>query len=296
MKDSNWDWDFDPSFPVHFFDFTVKGNRDHMHWHRYYEIGLCTKGTGRFFYHTKQYSVTPGDIFISNNYESHVAVSDSNSETQYIFMILLPNFVDSVISPRLSMLYTNAFMYNPINFTNCIPHTSQAAQIIADLIFRGLDVCTKQSAGYEMELDIIVRSILYQIWQYYRQSITDTRLKINPHIQSAQQYIINNYNRNLSIDEVAAHVNLNPSYFRHLFKDVLNVSFKEYITDLRLSHARKLLLDTNMNINRVIEEIGYTNISQFYRVFHQHYGMTPAEYRKTVSPSANVNRPPSRES
>lgn len=287
MKDYNWDWDFDPCFPVHFFEFTVKGNRDRMHWHRYYEIGLCTEGTGRFFYHTKQYSVSKGDIFISNNYESHVAVGENDSETQYIFMIMLPNFVESAISPRLNKQYTNAFMYNPISFTNCIPHTCQAAHDIGDLILRGCDVCTKRADGFEMELDIIVRSILFRLWQYYRQSTTDSSLQINHHIQMAQQYISNNYNRNLSIDEVAEHVDLNPSYFRHLFKNELNISFKEYITGLRLSHARKLLLDTDLNINRVIEEIGYTNISQFYRIFHHHYGMTPAEYRKTVSSSSN---------
>lgn len=287
MKDYNWDWDFDPSYPVHFFEFSVKGNQDRMHWHRYYEIGLCTHGTGRFFYYSKQYPVKVGDVFVSNNYESHVAVGETDAETKYIFMIMLPSFVNSNINPNLNRLYTDAFMYNPLEFINCIPSSLPTAQAIAPLMYRGLEICNTHAEGWEIELDIIVRSILYQLWHHYHHLKAEPTIKLNPHIQAAQQYIGSNYNRNLSVSEVANVVGLNPSYFRHLFKEELHISFKEYVTRLRLSHARTLLMDTSYNINHVVEEIGYTNIGQFYRVFHRYYNMTPAEYRRMTSISQN---------
>ena len=106
------------------------------------------------------------------------------------------------------------------------------------------------------------------------------RQNINPKILAAQQYIDQNYNHSLTLDEVARYVDLNATYFRHLFKEEIRISFKEYITHLRLSNARLLLMDSDMSINRIIEEVGYTNISQFYRIFRQHYHMTPAEYRR----------------
>ena len=287
MKDYNWNWDFDPSYPVHFFEFTVKGNQDPMHWHRYYEIGLCTGGTGRFFYYSKQYPVNEGDVFVANNYESHVAVGESDVETHYIFMIMLPSFVNSNINPNLNRLYTDAFMYNPLEFNNCIPSSLPTAQKIAPLMHRGLEICNTHEEGWEIELDIIVRSILHQLWIHYRNPGTKPVLKLNAHVQAAQQYISNNYNRNLSVNEVAAQVGLNPSYFRHLFKSELHISFKEYVTRLRLSHARTLLMDTNYSIGHVVEEIGYTNIGQFYRVFHRYYDMTPAEYRRIATGTGN---------
>ena len=85
-------------------------------------------------------------------------------------------------------------------------------------------------------------------------------------------------------------VGLNPSYFRHLFKEELHISFKEYITRLRLSHARTLLMHSNYSIGHVVEEIGCTNIGQFYRVFRRYYNMTPAEYRQIVAGADDLER------
>ena len=88
------------------------------------------------------------------------------------------------------------------------------------------------------------------------------------------------YNQNVTLEEVARQVGLNTTYFRHLFKQETRISFKEYLTHLRLSNARQLLANSDISVQQVIEEVGYTNISQFYRVFRQHYHMTPAEYRR----------------
>lgn len=60
----------------------------------------------------------------------------------------------------------------------------------------------------------------------------------------------------------------------------MRISFKEYLTHLRLTNARMLLLNSSLSIGSVIEEVGYSNISQFYRIFRQYYHMTPAQYRK----------------
>ena len=88
------------------------------------------------------------------------------------------------------------------------------------------------------------------------------------------------YNQSITLEDVALHVGLNTTYFRHLFKQEMCVSFKEYLTHLRLANARQLLANSDMSVHQVIEEVGYTNISQFYRIFRQHYHMTPAEYRR----------------
>ena len=60
----------------------------------------------------------------------------------------------------------------------------------------------------------------------------------------------------------------------------MRVSFKAYITLLRLAHAQKLLIASDHSINEIIQEVGYTNISQFYKIFELNYNLTPAEYRR----------------
>ena len=87
MDGINWSYDFLPGFPMHIFPFTVSGNRDSIHWHQYYEIGLCVNGRGKFVYMNKVYSVKKGDLFISNNFENHVAIGEDGEETEYIFPV-----------------------------------------------------------------------------------------------------------------------------------------------------------------------------------------------------------------
>lgn len=282
MRRFNWEFDFDPNFPVHLFEYTVIGKRDAMHWHRYFEIGLCIEGDGTFLYSHKKYHARKGDIFITNNYENHVAITEEGRQNRYIFLILMPSFVSDSSTYRASRQYIETFHYNPPDFINRIACGSEIADKITPLLLRGLEVYTKNEKLWEIEVDIVVRTILLELTRHYyhKNSAESERENINPKILLAKQYINQNYSRTLTLTEVAQHVDLNISYFRHLFKQEMLISFKEYITHLRLASARTMLVDSNVSISRIIEEVGYTNISQFYRIFRQHYHMTPAEYRK----------------
>ena len=282
MKRFNWEFDFDPYFPVHLFEYTVVGRRDAIHWHRYFEIGLCLEGDGTFLYSHKQYAAHSGDIFITNNYENHVAVTEEGRENRWLFLILMPSFISDSSNHRANRQYIETFHYNPPDFINRIACGTETAEKITGLLLRGIKVYEAKEETWEMEVDIIVRNILLELAQHYyrKASVESARQNINPKILAAQQYIDQNYNHSLTLDEVARYVDLNATYFRHLFKEDIRISFKEYITHLRLSNARLLLMDSDMSINRIIEEVGYTNISQFYRIFRQHYHMTPAEYRR----------------
>lgn len=282
MKRFNWEFDFDPEFPVYLFEYTVVGQRDAMHWHRYFEIGLCIQGDGTFLYPHKQYPVQEGDIFINNNYESHVAVTQEGMENRYIFLILMPSFISDSSNHRANRQYIETFHYNPPDFINRIPRSSETAKRITRLLMRGYRVYEARGELWEMEVDIIVRNILLELNRHYlsADSSEGAQRNVNAKVLAAQQYIRKHCDHALTLDEVAGFVGLNATYFRHLFKEETHVSFKEYLTHLRLTHARSLLTDTSMSINRIIEEVGYTNISQFYRIFRQHYHMTPAEYRR----------------
>ena len=160
MKRFNWEFDFDPAFPIHLFPYTVVGNRDSMHWHRYHEIGLCTSGNGKFLYLNKVYPAHPGDIFISNNYESHVAISEAGDETKYIFLIFLPSIISAPSGQSVDAQYLRFLQYNPLHFENRIPAEDPAAGQIGELIRQAHAVYHQKSDFSQMELDILLRQIL----------------------------------------------------------------------------------------------------------------------------------------
>ena len=282
MRGFNWEYEFDPVFPIHLFPYTVVGNRDRMHWHRYHEIGLCTGGQGKFVYLNKVYTVHPGDIFISNNYENHVAVSEADEETQYLFLIFLPSVISDPGGQSVDAQYLRFLHYNPLLFQNQIPAEDPAAVRLGELIREAYQVYCQQGTFYQMELDILLRQILLTLSRSRSAGEKGDRSMPSEHpkIVEAREYINDHYTSPLTLQQVAGHLGLNESYFRHLFKDEMQISFKAYITLLRLAHAQKLLIASDHSINEIIQEVGYSNISQFYKIFELNYNLTPAEYRR----------------
>lgn len=278
-----WEYDFNPSFALHIFPFTVEGNRDSLHWHQYFEIGLCRHGAGKFVYLGKVYQVKPGDLFISNNFENHVAISEDRESTEYLFVIFLPSFIADPEGAALSTRYLSLFNYNPLGFTNKIDAQEISASKLKNLIIEAFELYTKKEECFELELDIKLRQILLELIHHYSKQTEKQQPDqefVNIRIQRAIKYLNIHYCENITLQEISEMVNLNPSYFRHLFKESMQTSFKTYITHLRLSQARKLLIATDKSVHKVILEVGYSNMSQFYRVFQKYSHMTPAEYRR----------------
>lgn len=93
------------------------------------------------------------------------------------------------------------------------------------------------------------------------------------------KYIAAHLKDDLSREELAEKVYLNPSYLSRLFKKETGQSLSDYIGQVRMEEARRLLSQTNMKIVQVAEESGYRNVSHFAKMFKRMTGVTPQEYR-----------------
>lgn len=77
---------------------------------------------------------------------------------------------------------------------------------------------------------------------------------------------------------------LSPSYAMAVFKSVTGMSLGRYLSWCRISEAQRLLVTTDMSISDVVAEAGFTSQSSFYARFSAECGITPRDYRKTMSP------------
>lgn len=84
---------------------------------------------------------------------------------------------------------------------------------------------------------------------------------------------------NLSQQSIASTVKLTSAYVGKLFKDQCGTTVTEYINEVRLAHARRLLLQTDDTIAEIMDQCGYSNQSYFFRLFKGKFGSTPKEYR-----------------
>ena len=94
-----------------------------------------------------------------------------------------------------------------------------------------------------------------------------------------KEYIHQHYNENINLARIASMVYMNSYYFSSFFKKHTNQNFKQYLTDIRMKEAIKLLLNTDMMVYEVAEKVGYNNSRQFSDMFKKHYGKLPNEFR-----------------
>lgn len=99
-------------------------------------------------------------------------------------------------------------------------------------------------------------------------------------LNEAIRFIHENYHKPLDLAMVSNHVSLNYAYFSNLFKKNVGKGFAEYLRDVRLDKARRLLADTEHKIVEVADMVGYESYKSFTRAFRDAMNMQPTEYRQ----------------
>ncbi len=102
---------------------------------------------------------------------------------------------------------------------------------------------------------------------------------LSPKMRQIVQFILADLSGNLSVEALAAQVNLSPNYLSASFKKEIGQSLSSYILDKRLESASQFLSFTNMPIRDVAICVGITDFSYFAKVFRRKFGKTPSEYR-----------------
>lgn len=125
-------------------------------------------------------------------------------------------------------------------------------------------------------------------WMQDRTMKTASRLADSPltgtdemsAIEQVQQFISSNLSRDISLTDAAALVHLNPSYLSQLFKQQTGGKFVDYVIEMRMEEAKKLLIKTSLRVSEIAERLGYGDISYFSSTFKKLIGCSPLEYRK----------------
>lgn len=98
-------------------------------------------------------------------------------------------------------------------------------------------------------------------------------------VEQAQLYIESHVSQNLSLQNVARHVGISPSYLSVLFKEVTGETYIKYMTRFRIELAKKLLV-AGMKVGEVSEKVGYQTYRHFSEVFKKYTGLSPRQYKK----------------
>ncbi|MFC3883581.1 response regulator [Bacillus songklensis] len=101
-------------------------------------------------------------------------------------------------------------------------------------------------------------------------------------IKRAQGYIQSHYHEGITLEQVADYVELSPTYFTKLFKEMTGKTFIDYVTDIRLSRAKTLLRRNRYSLKEISFMVGYKDPNYFSRVFKKQFKLSPRQFQKEI--------------
>ncbi len=112
-------------------------------------------------------------------------------------------------------------------------------------------------------------------------NISSSKRSAEIYLEYALKYIKDNIHRAVTVEEITQLIGISQPYLYKLFMKDLNVSPKQYITNLRIDTAKKMLISTDMTITNIANSLGYADILTFSRFFSSKVKMSPTKYRNT---------------
>jgi len=126
-----------------------------------------------------------------------------------------------------------------------------------------------------------VTGLIYEFFSVLMQnSSLDQKTNL---INSALKIIDYNYCTNISVEQIAERLSVDPAYFSRRFKEKMGMSPKKYILHKRMERAKELLSITDAGIFEISNSVGYEDQFYFCRVFKKKCGMTPGQFRNAIS-------------
>lgn len=256
-----------------------------LHFHSEYEIIYIKEGTGTRFLGNSITKFAGGDILLIGSNLPHFMKSDEEYHR---------NNPDLRVKGTI-IQFEKEFMYYAINhYSHFIKIKHLFLESQRGIYFTASCFPKLQHLMEKIPLEnglnqlMLFLEILKEMAETENRQTISTTDFINETIYDTARidkvisYLNKNYTRNVSLDEIASFAAMNPAAFCRYFKSKTGKSFKNYLLDMRISYACKLLLMEDISISQLSSKCGFETISHFNKTFKKNTGYVPSKYRKTM--------------
>lgn len=250
------------------------------HKHDFAELAYIYSGKGLHIIDGASYPVERGTlIFINYNSEHAIEIDDTVVQVD---ILLSPRFISNELAKTDNFLDILALsQFSELReFTGAsIPSTklSGSEMLFAESL---LDRIVFEFKEKKLGWQSAVRGLLSMIFTLMVRSLTNGSEPERRIPREILDYIDKHFASKLTVTYLAERCFYNPTHFARIFRESFGVTVKDYIKAKRIDAAERLLRTTMLTIDEVIEAVGYTNRTDFYRAFESRVGCTPAEARQ----------------
>ncbi|MCI8388009.1 MAG: helix-turn-helix transcriptional regulator [Clostridiales bacterium] len=249
---------------------TIGHTQAYLHWHTHYEVKLIVSGNYTTTSHNINYSSHNPALFIHRPYTLHSG--NATPDKPYLrFIIHIDKSIITQFPPSLldTSIYANATMLR------VDPNESELANLceLCDQIVKN----ERDLRGNALRSAMIFH-YAEQILECGRGEIITTNFS---YIQDVLQLISDSISEPLTIPQLCEKFDVGHSKLLSDFKATTGTTYKKYMTDLRMTRARELLIRGESIINASLE-CGYSSEAHFVKSYREYYGITPGEFVKSL--------------
>ncbi len=252
--------------------------RQSDHCHNFYELIYMLSGECRFLLNDSVYRLVRGDLILAAPGDLHHALYET-STCEIMAVYFKKDYIDwNLLKKLLPQPGSRQFH----SFMGSIPPLYQdeflslAGRMLSESA--GIDEYSQTFMSCYLH-ELLLTLMRHSVMTEEEPELLNSR---DADILIATKYIYRNYQKPLTLDEVAAQAALSPTYFSRKFKQVTGMGFKEYLNFVRLKHAQTALLTTSGTITDIALENGFNDSNYFKDLFKKVYGKSPREYRKNA--------------
>ncbi|MFS0924611.1 helix-turn-helix domain-containing protein [Enterococcus casseliflavus] len=240
-------------------------------------------------------------FFDNNIHIIFVLIGDASLSYDQQYLVLQKD--DFMIIPKAQKYLLTAKNAEVFHITLTYEIAMNNKDLDIEYIFQGNSVETSNTSDYEV-VKFINRLLQLYVFKEYNQNafvfqnyfgligvlekyyrkkiILDRKKSAIKKIEELKFYIDNNFDKDITLSEIANNLFLSEQYLSRLFSKEMGISISEYTIQKRLEKVRNELLNTEKSVIDIAFGAGFSNINSFNRIFKKYQGLTPSEYRKEV--------------
>ncbi len=253
------------------------------HWHEAFQYALVTEGNVTFQTPNNSVTLKQGEGIFLNYKQPHLIKMADNEKSSYICLDVPASIIDNDPNGRMYKKYISPLLEHDSVQLFVFRQDTEYNKNIIESMSRINTIVNESEVNPELK-------ILTEIFKIWDNTISQLKIadesaqgmdyNVNHRLRKIFRYVSRNYQQKISLDDIAAHVNLSRSECSRFFHKSTEQSLFDFITDYRISQSIVLLEENKLSIADIASEVGFSNQSYYTKIFKQRKGMTPKEYRK----------------
>lgn len=261
----------------------IRGSSCHFAWHKAVELLTVLKGNTEIYLEGERYFLGEGDMFLVNSNCCHSIISQDTDNIMLALEISPDYFCkhyfmlpEGSVENLINKNRRNTVFYAKIRY------------FLAEIVRHAMKDTSLDEIIARDYMSVLFSELIQELPGGGRRHISRQTDKRQEAIEKAIKYIDEHYADKLTLMDVAEYVRYNKTYLSTVFKKHTGVSFKEYLSRVRLRNAIPELSNMGCSIELIALESGFMDSKTFVQLLKKYCGKTPQEYRKILTRSLGI--------